>query len=474
MLSRKSGLRAAARLLLVVFTVAIVQDGVSLPAAFAQARSSGGYSRPSAGGSSSYSSRRPSTYGGGSGSFGGGGYGRPSTPSYGYSGGSAGDRAVSRQGSSQALQDYQNAQRRPSPSYGWGSGAVQPPPQVDRRPSPSYGWGGWGAPPASSGSGVVNTLLLWTLLNSLSRPGNADYFRNNQNDPTYRQWRQEAEARASTDPAVADKLRELDAQLAAPRQAPSPSAGSGDGLLWLVLFVGGGVLVLLWVARRRAAARGGGGGDSVASPAAAGLRVGMTFTLDPTPFVLAGGVTKVQPPAGGTTSAEAVSSLRDGRTVLYRLYLPGRQTFMQIHAAPGGAVDECRYFSHIDEVTPADGQEWGFWLDPIQGMIGWPEFQTKDGKTYGRAWLPGSSRVAPRAMEEALQALGGVTRRRLQMMLYAAPTEAAPPAPATEYILVAAVQEAGQAWVEIHAGIDINPAALSLPSVPLEPDRRSA
>jgi hypothetical protein len=470
-LSRAPGLRAAARLLFGLFLLVIVQDGLLLQAAFAQARSSGGYSRPSAGGASS-TSRRPSTYG----SSGGGGYARPSAPSYGYSGGSAGDRAMSRQGSSRALQDWQGSQRRPSPSYGWGGGAAQPPPQIDRRPSPSYGWGsGWGAP---SGSTVTNTLLLWTLLNSLSRPDNADYFRNNQNDPTYRQWRQEAEQRAATDPAVADKLRQLDAQLAT--RPPPPPANSGDGLLWLVLFVGGAVLVLLWVARRRAARRTpGSGGDSGASPATAGLRVGMTFTLDPTPFVLAGGVTKVQPPVGGTTSAEAVSVLRDGGAVLYRLYLPGRQSFMQIHAAAAGALDECRYFSQIDEVTPADAQEWGFWLDPAAGMIGWPAFQTKDGKTYGRAWLPGESRIAPRTMDESLQALGGTTSRSLQMMLYAAPTGAAPPAPATEYVLVAAVQESDHAWVEIHAGIDVNPAALALPSVPLEPgsldsNRRSA
>jgi hypothetical protein len=48
-----------------------------------------------------------------------------------------------------------------------------------------------------------------------------------------------------------------------------------------------------------------------------------------------------------------------------------------------------------------------------------------------------------------------------------------------EYILVSAV-EAGnqatgnQAWVEIHAGIDVNPAAISLPAVPLSSPERSA
>jgi hypothetical protein len=49
-----------------------------------------------------------------------------------------------------------------------------------------------------------------------------------------------------------------------------------------------------------------------------------------------------------------------------------------------------------------------------------------------------------------------------QAMLYAAPTGAAEPAPATEYIMVAAIQDEGGAWVEIRAGIDLNPATLQL------------
>jgi hypothetical protein len=60
-----------------------------------------------------------------------------------------------------------------------------------------------------------------------------------------------------------------------------------------------------------------------------------------------------------------------------------------------GMPDECRYFSLLDQITPASQDEWGFWLDPAQGMIGWPQFQTKDGKLYDRVWAPGGPRVAP-------------------------------------------------------------------------------
>jgi hypothetical protein len=166
-------------------------------------------------------------------------------------------------------------------------------------------------------------------------------------------------------------------------------------------------------------------------------------------------------------SVEAVGLVEDAGTQLHRLYLPGATAFFQLHLGAHGAPDECRYFARLDEIQPVDQAEWGQWLDPTQGMIGWPAFQTKDGKTYGRAWAPGQTRIPPRQQVETLQALGGTTQRNLQAMLYGGPTGAAPPAPPHEYILVAAVADRGQAWVEIHAGIDINPAALSLPAVPI-------
>ncbi|KAA5608032.1 DUF2491 family protein [Rhodovastum atsumiense] len=233
--------------------------------------------------------------------------------------------------------------------------------------------------------------------------------------------------------------------------------------------------MFLWLSRRAAGGTTGTGATAGRPPppgsAEAGFRVGMTFPIDPSPFLLAGSATKVQAPPGGMTNVEAVGTLRGAGVVLHRLYLPGRQGFFQVHTDAAGAIDECRYFSLLDEVTPADAREWGVWLDPAEGMIGWPAFQTRDGKTYGRAWVPGGGRVSPQMLDETVQALDGTAQRRLQAMLYAAPTGAAPPAPPTEFVMVAAIQAADQAWVEIHAGIDVNPAALALPAAP---DRRSA
>jgi len=339
---------------------------------------------------------------------------------------------------------------------------------------PEYGWAGGGyasrRPPAYAQSmnmaGGFGSPSFWAVLAALSLADRAAYFRQSQNDPAYQQWRQQA----VRDPGTASRLAQLGDEAA--RQpvgtaGAAPSTSSGSGIVWVVLFIGGAVFVLLWVARRRAApGRAAGVPAGLSGTGATRFRVGQTIPLDPAPFLLAAGATKVQPPTEtGMISVEAVGLLEDAGAQLNRLYLPGRTAFFQLHLGSDGAPDECRYFSRLDEVQPATQSDWGEWLDPAQGMIGWPAFQTKDGQTYDRAWAPGQTRIPPRQQTETIQALGGVTRRQLQTMLYARATGAASPAPSTEYALVSAVQDGGQAWVEILAGIDVNPASLNLPSV---------
>lgn len=482
--------------------------------------SSGGYSRPS---SSSSSSRTPSASSGyskpSSGSS--GGYSIPRTPSSSSStssgSSSASDKAMSRQGSSDALKRYRDADKpattaQPSTSdrgsgWSWTSGSR-------RGYSPSsggswsgwYGQRGWSPPRYASpgrGFGMWDALFLWFMLDSLTSPGHAAFFHNHQNDPGVREWRAEAERLAKDNKDLAAKLDQLDKSVAQmkgqpvdPNQLPpdvpvqvatgstsddtmsgvqQPAKSGGFGLFWLVVVLAA-VLFLLWLARRRLAARKpkedsvplGTIGNFVSQKLSGKpyepklFRVGMTVTIDPTPFLLAAGLTKVQAPEAGLTSIPAVGTVTSGSAVVHRLYLPDANSFFQLHLDKDGHPTECRYFTMLDEVNPADEAEWGFWLDRNEGMIGWPEFQTKDGKVYQRAWTPGASRVAPFKMREELKDVRGSKTRALDAMLYAAPTGAAAPAPDKEYILVAAVEADGQAWVEIAAGIDVSPASLSL------------
>jgi hypothetical protein len=415
---------------------------------------SGGYRRPAVSASSDSGWSAPSAP-----LYSSGGYRRPSTSGGGYSSGSAGDTSISRAASAQALQQYRASQQSRRPPVAttanqdsvWGGGYAA------RRPS------NYTAPTGFAGG--YGSAAFWAMLGALSTSDRAAYFRQSQVDPAYQQWRQQA----MQDPNASARLAALGGIAAAAPGDPGAVASGGSGIVWVVLFVAVAAFALLWLARRRA----GRTPAASAPPALAGstatrFRVGQTMPLDPAPFLLAAGVSKVQPPpSGGMISVEAVGLLEDAGVRLHRLYLPGRTAFFQLHLGADGAPDECRYFSRLDEVQPASQAEWGEWLDPGQGMIGWPAFQTKDGKNYDRAWAPGQTRIPPRQQTETVQALGGVTQRRLQVMLYAGRTGAAPPAPQHEYVMVAAVEDGGQAWVEIHAGIDVNLASLTLPPVPL-------
>ena len=533
---------------LVVPVGLVLAGGVTSEAA-AQARSSGGYSRPRSGGyarTPSFGGTRVAPRTPSSRSYGGsGGYSLPSAgsrrPSILPPGTSSGwDRGYSQERSSEALNRMRRQQQEATRPQQLPP-AAQPGAQPGTRPGsqPDPGWwrrggtrgggygggyagnpvprnGGWfrdrGFSPGGLGGLAQGNFGLWSgvflgyLLSNLGRAGATDFFHNHQDDPGYRDWRAQAEQQAQADPEIRRQLDELDRRLAerrdqprdpnylppdvppevamAPRDdvrtpttaAPADEAGT-PSLLWLLILGGGGAFALLAFRRSRAGATAtpatGGrdirpttprpGADFSAAPR---FRLGMTLTCDPTPFLLGGAALKVPPPSftqgSPQVSVQAIGRIREGTEELTRLYLPNGQGYFQIHLDAQGQMDECRYFAVIDEVTPADANEWSAWLDPQQGMIGWPEFQTKDGKTYARAWAPGDNPVPPRDMTERIETLDGTKELRLQAMLYAAPTGAAPPAPQAEYILVSALEVADRAGVEIRAGIDINPASLSL------------
>lgn len=409
--------------------------------------------------------------------------------------------------------------------WGWGqrrSGSYQ---QRGGGYAPGGWYGGWNAPGWAYGGsrsfGVWDGLFLWFLLDNMNRPGYGDWFHHHAGDPGYAQWRAEAERMAQDNRELRAKLDGLDASLrerqgqpvdpnylppdtppdvaragtaSAAQTAPTTGpAGAGNdpgddgggglgGLFWIALLLAAGAVFYLILRRRSAGARTGGSAmASTPLGTAANIirhkvsgkgyepslfRVGMTLTLDPTPFLLAGSATKVAQPGGGggdtLVSVEAVGRLEAGGTTLHRLYLDGGRGFFQLHLGADGTPDECRWFSLIDEVHPADANEWAFWIDEADGMVGYPQFQTKDGKLYDRQWSPGTARIEPVAFEETLTDHKGSRRRTLSAMLYAAPTGAADPAPAIEYVLTTVVEDSGQALVDIRAGIDINPATLSL------------
>ena len=356
--------------------------------------------------------------------------------------------------------------------------------------------------------GIWDAAMLWFLLDTMNRPGHAAFFHDNGQDPGLQQWRTEAERMAQGDSVLQARLASLDKATASfadeppqPGRLPEsvadkfePVAGdddSGDddlialiiGLVVLLAVVGLIVYAALTVIRqaRRLLAPSGprgppagaksqqgdaalfnlfGGKDKARAP----FRVGMTVTIDPTPFLLAGHAIKAkQPPAspGGLANAQGIGALNSEALTLHRIYLSDGD-FLQIHLDDDGKADECRLFHVIDEIDPPDEKAWGRWLDKRDGMIGWRDFQTPDGKTYERAWSPGPKRVAPVKFHESEDSAKGLTLSSYECMLYRAGTGLEAPAPTVEHLLVSVVERDGQAWVEIAAGIDVNPASLSL------------
>jgi hypothetical protein len=95
-------------------------------------------------------------------------------------------------------------------------------------------------------------------------------------------------------------------------------------------------------------------------------------------------------------------------------------------------------------------------------MIGFREFQTKDGRNHTRVWQPGPEMVPPRVLEETIESASGSRRVTHRSMLYAAPTQLGDGAPDAEFILVEMTEEGNDAWVTIHAGIALSPASLSI------------
>ncbi|GGF16250.1 hypothetical protein GCM10011611_22520 [Aliidongia dinghuensis] len=193
------------------------------------------------------------------------------------------------------------------------------------------------------------------------------------------------------------------------------------------------------------------------------FRVGMVLEPDPTPFILAAGAIKVADPTGGEKLVvSAVVSLKAGDVNLTRLHLGDSGKFLQLAVSDDGRVEECRYFSLVDRETPPDEDTWDVWLNPDQGLIGWPQFQTLDGQLYDRVWSPGLSRIEPIAFEAKVTAADGSHTLDTRAMLYVRTTGLAEPAPQAEYLMVAVVENGEEAWVDLHAGIDLNPAALTL------------
>jgi hypothetical protein len=402
--------------------------------------SSHGYSRPS----SSLSQRTPSTR---SSNISrtpsvSGGYSRPRASSSSTTvspapRGSASDQALSRQGSKRALDDYRRQREPDAPAIEtvWNRPSTATAPSAPRRSSTrdallNAGAAGLGA---ALGRQVDTPRSIGSPVPAVQNPGSLT---------------------------------------TSARPARFPFGALLTALF--LLLIGAVLIIVLWrrffgeVDTRRPGAKLAGRSGARSAYRPDWFRVGMTLPVDPSLFILAEPLTKVQPPraatGSGLISVERLGEVKGPDVNWYRLYVSGGEAFFQVHLDTRGQPDECRYFSLLDTVEPADADEWGVWLDRDEGLIGWPEFQTQDGRLYARLWSPGQTRLEPYSLRETLEAADGtdIEPCRQQAMLYACATGAQPPLPITEYLLVAANEQSEGAWVSLHVGIDIPIASLNL------------
>jgi hypothetical protein len=428
---------------------------------------------------------------------------RPANDTFGSAGSSAGPFTVRPGGYGQTADRYRQAQSYGSSRSGTslGSGPVQmsrPDGSRFNYTPPRYAMGG------PSRFGMWDAVMLWFLLDSIGDAANLAFFHNQAADPGVQQWRAEAEKLAKENADLAAKLKDLDSGLKpladTPRdvnylpktvafdQVAAPEEDSG-GSGWFWVLVIGGVVLVLYIRHRRKQAKAAA--PAVVTSATGGsssmplgplksvfktlqtkvsgetyrpdwFRVGMGVTLDPSPFLLLNrpGLLKTPPVR---MDVEAVSILTGTSANIHRLYLGGASgAFLEIGLDGQGNPQDARYFAPLDEVHPQDADEWGFWLDEKDGMIGWPEFEIKDGTKFIRHRNPGNRRIMPIPFTEARERVQGAQQRQIQTMLYRCDTGLEAPAPQQMYLLVAASDTGSEAWVELHIGIDLDPATLAL------------
>jgi len=156
-----------------------------------------------------------------------------------------------------------------------------------------------------------------------------------------------------------------------------------------------------------------------------------------------------------------------GDGVLHRFYLQGEQdaqSLLEILVDPKGAIQDCRLFRTLDEVTPNDSEEWGFWLDPQDGSIGWSAFETRDGVLFDCAWDDADAdRVAPFELQETVY-LDSAGQQTVtvdhQAMLYGRWADEEDEV--AEYVLLSAEDQDETAFVHIQVGVDVNPMGIKV------------
>lgn len=181
------------------------------------------------------------------------------------------------------------------------------------------------------------------------------------------------------------------------------------------------------------------------------VRPGLGLVIDPSAFILGEGALSFPAPGEAPLVIEGVGRLAESGRHEYRLYPEGSlgrrgDRFLSLAPAAVGAAVTCRWFARIAEERPGDT---GAWIAPPRITAAGHDFERADA-------------TSARTLYERIVTGGATIARTHQLQLYGRPTGLQPPAPPTEHLAAARISQGAEAWVALHAGIDLNPAGLVL------------
>lgn len=126
-----------------------------------------------------------------------------------------------------------------------------------------------------------------------------------------------------------------------------------------------------------------------------GIRLNSNISLDQTHFIVYENEFNMKAP-GKSCIVDAYGKADIFGSVVHRFYLTDtenedNQSMLQVVTSNQAGesepkIEECRLFKTLDEIFPQNEDEWEFWLDDVDGYIGWHIFEDKNQTQYQRVW----------------------------------------------------------------------------------------
>jgi hypothetical protein len=184
------------------------------------------------------------------------------------------------------------------------------------------------------------------------------------------------------------------------------------------------------------------------------LRPGALITLDLGETLRFEGVDLSFPLPEGESVAEGVSAMDVFGLKIVRAYSrrDDRLYMFQLNCQPDLTVNDLTVFMLLEQIYPATSNDWEMWLGQGNGLIGGPDLNAPNGKSYRRDWGDGPYADPVEANELVFSDAGAAPRSVAhKMMLYSRDL-----GESSEYALLTADEEAEQVLVRAWVGVDVN------------------